>query len=77
MVREGSEVTVLSYLSMVKKADQAIAQTGMDAELIDLRFLDQASVDWAEHRGQYPEDKRRDDCRAGRPRHLLRRLACR
>jgi len=47
VVREGSEVTVLSYLSMVKKAEQAIAQTGMDAELIDLRFLDQASVDWA------------------------------
>jgi Pyruvate/2-oxoglutarate dehydrogenase complex, dehydrogenase (E1) component, eukaryotic type, beta subunit len=38
---------VLSYLSMVKKAEEAIAQTGMDAELIDLRFLDQASVDWA------------------------------
>ncbi len=38
---------MLSYLSMVKKAEEAIAQTGMDAELIDLRFLDQASVDWA------------------------------
>ena len=47
MVREGSEVTVLSYLSMVEKTQQAIEQTGMDAELIDLRFLDQASVDWA------------------------------
>ena len=47
MVREGSEVTVLSYLSMVEKTQQAIDQTGMDAELIDLRFLDQASVDWA------------------------------
>lgn len=47
IVREGGEVTVLSYLSMVKKAEEAIAQTGMDAELIDLRFLDQASVDWA------------------------------
>ena len=47
MVREGSEVTVLSYLSMVEKTRQAIEQTGMDAELIDLRFLDQASVDWA------------------------------
>ena len=47
MVREGSEVTVLSYLSMVEKSHQAIAQTGIDAELIDLRFLDRASVDWA------------------------------
>ena len=47
VVREGSEVTVLSYLSMVEKSHQAILQTGMDAELIDLRFLDRASVDWA------------------------------
>lgn len=47
LVREGSEVTVLSYLSMVEKSHQAILQTGMDAELIDLRFLDRASVDWA------------------------------
>ena len=47
IVREGSELTILSYLSMVEKSRQAITQTGMDAELIDLRFLDRASVDWA------------------------------
>ena len=47
LVREGSEVTVLSYLSMVEKSHQAIVQSGIDAELIDLRFLDRASVDWA------------------------------
>lgn len=46
VVREGSELTVLSYLSMVDKTSQAIAQTGVDAELLDLRFLDRASVDW-------------------------------
>jgi len=46
-VREGSELTILSYLSMVQKSLDAINQTGADAELIDLRFLDQASVDWA------------------------------
>lgn len=46
-VREGSELTILSYLSMVQKSQDAINQTGADAELIDLRFLDQASVDWA------------------------------
>lgn len=46
VVREGSEVTVLSYLSMVHKAVTATEQTGVDAEIIDLRFLDQASIDW-------------------------------
>jgi 2-oxoisovalerate dehydrogenase E1 component len=31
---------------MVEHARQAIEQTGIDAELIDLRFLDRASLDW-------------------------------
>jgi 2-oxoisovalerate dehydrogenase E1 component len=44
--REGKDVTVLTYLSMVQHARQAIEQTGVDAELIDLRFLDRASLDW-------------------------------
>jgi 2-oxoisovalerate dehydrogenase E1 component len=46
VVREGSEVTVLSYLSMVHHSVEAIEQTGVDAELIDLRWLDRASIDW-------------------------------
>jgi 2-oxoisovalerate dehydrogenase E1 component len=45
--RAGSDVTVLTYLSMVAHAAAAIDQTGIDAELIDLRFLDRASLDWA------------------------------
>lgn len=45
--REGSEVTVISYLSMVTHCVEAIEQTGADAELIDLRWLDRASLDWA------------------------------
>jgi 2-oxoisovalerate dehydrogenase E1 component len=45
--RAGSDVTVLTYLSMVAHAAAAIEQTGIDAELIDLRFLDRASLDWA------------------------------
>jgi 2-oxoisovalerate dehydrogenase E1 component len=45
--REGREVTVLTYLSMVEQAAIAIEATGIDAELIDLRFLDRASLDWA------------------------------
>jgi 2-oxoisovalerate dehydrogenase E1 component len=44
--RAGNDVTVLSYLSMVGHALAAIEQTGIDAELIDLRFLDRASLDW-------------------------------
>lgn len=45
--REGSEMTVISYLSMVRHCAEAIEQTGADAELIDLRWLDRASLDWA------------------------------
>jgi 2-oxoisovalerate dehydrogenase E1 component len=44
--REGAEVTVISYLSMVRHSLEAIEQTGVDAELIDLRWLDRASIDW-------------------------------
>ncbi len=44
--RAGSDVTVLTYLSMVSHAAEAIEQAGIDAELIDLRFLDRASLDW-------------------------------
>ena len=44
--RAGNDVTVLSYLSMVAQALTAIEETGIDAELIDLRFLDRASLDW-------------------------------
>ena len=44
--RTGNDVTVISYLSMVARCAEAIAQTGIDAELIDLRWLDRASIDW-------------------------------
>jgi len=44
--RAGRDVTVLTYLSMVSHALEAIEETGIDAELIDLRFLDRASLDW-------------------------------
>jgi 2-oxoisovalerate dehydrogenase E1 component len=45
--RTGNDVTVLTYLSMVSAAAEAIAASGVDAELIDLRFLDRASLDWS------------------------------
>jgi 2-oxoisovalerate dehydrogenase E1 component len=44
--RAGSDVTVLTYLSMVGHALEAVAETGVDAEVIDLRWLDRASLDW-------------------------------
>ena len=44
--RPGKDVTVLTYLSMVKHSLTAVEQTGIDAEVIDLRWLDRASFDW-------------------------------
>jgi 2-oxoisovalerate dehydrogenase E1 component len=46
VTREGSELTVLTYMSMVHHALEAIDQTEIDAEVVDLRFLDRASLDW-------------------------------
>jgi len=46
MRREGSALTVLTYLSMVNHTLEAVEQTGIDAEVIDLRWLDRASLDW-------------------------------
>lgn len=44
--REGAQVTVISYLSMVHRAVEAVEKAGVDGEVIDLRWLDKASVDW-------------------------------
>jgi 2-oxoisovalerate dehydrogenase E1 component len=45
--REGSQITVLSYLAMVQEVLDAVAELGnVDAEVIDLRWLDRASIDW-------------------------------
>ncbi len=45
--RSGADVTVISYLSMVHRCLEAIDSSGVDADLIDLRWLDRASLDWA------------------------------
>jgi 2-oxoisovalerate dehydrogenase E1 component len=45
--RTGSALTIVTYLSMVAESLRAVEQTGVDAEVIDLRWLDRASVDWA------------------------------
>nr|MDT0659450.1 thiamine pyrophosphate-dependent enzyme [Micromonospora sp. DSM 115978] len=45
--RPGADVTVLSYLAMVPQALAAVdGLDGVDAEVIDLRWLDRASLDW-------------------------------
>ena len=46
VVREGQSVTVLSYLNMVSVSVRAAETTGVDAEVIDLRSLDRAGLDW-------------------------------
>src|SRR6202043_2750562 len=38
--------TVLTYLSMVAHSLEAVEKTSVDAEVIDLRWLDKASIDW-------------------------------
>jgi 2-oxoisovalerate dehydrogenase E1 component len=46
--REGTDVTVLTYLAMTAYALEAAEQCAgsVDAEVVDLRWLDRASVDW-------------------------------
>lgn len=45
--RVGDDVTVISYLSMVGHCIEALdAVDGISADLIDLRWLDRASLDW-------------------------------
>ncbi len=44
--RSGSAVTVISYLAMVNYCLEAVDADGIDADVIDLRWLDRASLDW-------------------------------
>lgn len=44
--RTGDEITIISYLSMVNHCIEAVDQLGTDADIIDLRWLDKASIDW-------------------------------
>jgi 2-oxoisovalerate dehydrogenase E1 component len=47
VVRSGSACTVLTAASMVEKAHRAALDSGVDAEIIDLRTLDPTGMDWA------------------------------
>jgi 2-oxoisovalerate dehydrogenase E1 component len=44
--RSGSAVTVISYLAMVNYCLEAVDAGGIEADVIDLRWLDRASLDW-------------------------------
>ncbi len=45
--KTGSDVTVITYLAMTNYVMAAVeAQSAIDAEVIDLRWLDRASIDW-------------------------------
>jgi len=44
--RSGSDVTVLTYLAMTAYVLEAVENGTVDAEVIDLRWLDRASIDW-------------------------------
>ena len=46
VVRPGSRLTVLTYLAMVPLAVQVADEFGLDVEVIDLRSLDRAGLDW-------------------------------
>jgi 2-oxoisovalerate dehydrogenase E1 component len=46
VARSGDALTILTYLSMVRESVEAANALGVDAEVIDLRSLDRASLDW-------------------------------
>ncbi|KRB81482.1 MFS transporter [Sphingomonas sp. Root710] len=46
VVRPGTAMTILTYSAMVAPTLAAIEETGFDAEVIDLRSLDRAGIDW-------------------------------
>jgi 2-oxoisovalerate dehydrogenase E1 component len=46
VVRPGTAMTVLTYLSMVGKVQAVVDEQNIDAEIIDLRSLDRAGIDW-------------------------------
>jgi len=45
-VRTGQHLTVLTYLAMVRPVLDAVEKLGVDADVIDLRSLDRAGIDW-------------------------------
>ncbi len=72
----GSEVTVLSYLAMTGYVLAAVTTVGtVDAEVIDLRWLDRGSVDWDTIGASIRKTNRVLIAEQGATRHFLRRVA--
>ena len=46
IARQGTLLTVLTYLPMVPLAKRVAEEMGIDAEIVDLRSLDRAGLDW-------------------------------
>jgi 2-oxoisovalerate dehydrogenase E1 component len=46
MRRTGTRITILTYGVMTPHVLEAVEQLGIDADVIDLRWLDRASLDW-------------------------------
>ncbi|MGH8034993.1 MAG: alpha-ketoacid dehydrogenase subunit beta, partial [Lysobacterales bacterium] len=46
VVCSGNDLTVLTYLSMVRESVAAVESLKVDAEIVDLRTLDRAGLDW-------------------------------
>ncbi|PTM43352.1 alpha-ketoacid dehydrogenase subunit alpha/beta [Bosea sp. 124] len=46
LLREGRDLTILTYSAMVHRSLEAVEALGVDAEIVDLRTLDRASLDW-------------------------------
>lgn len=46
IAREGGDLTILTYSAMVHRSLEAVEALGVDAEIVDLRTLDRASLDW-------------------------------
>jgi 2-oxoisovalerate dehydrogenase E1 component len=46
VVRAGRGLTILTYLAMVRPVLEVVDELGIDAEVIDLRSLDRAGIDW-------------------------------
>lgn len=44
--RKGTKATLLTYSAMVARSLEAVEALGVDVEVIDLRSLDRASLDW-------------------------------
>jgi 2-oxoisovalerate dehydrogenase E1 component len=44
--RSGSALTILTYGVMTNYVLAAVDETGADADVVDLRWLDRASIDW-------------------------------